>query len=220
VTVIYVLLRVQPISQERATVQVPGELHHEVPLVHEETDSEELVHAQEIVDAAVAEIKSLVTLSDVTVTGRVVVDDKVDDGILRVADETRTDIIVMGTRGLSALRGAIMGSVSHALIEKASCPVLIVIRSLILRDRGKKSEAVNPKKTPTYRSDKTFRSIVGAHPCGRPARMVVEYKEQVKRLVLDEQVFVRFTMKGRYLDLKTYWGVTQYLETLLGERFR
>jgi len=50
--------------------------------------------------------------------------------------------------------------------------------------------------------------------------MEVEYKEQVKRLVLDEQVFVRFTMKGRYLDLKTYWGVTPYLETLLGERFR
>ena len=126
VKVIYVHLRVHPISQERATVQVPGEPHHEVPLVHEETDSEELVHAQEIVDAAVAEIKSLVTSPDVTVTGRVVVDDRVDDGILKVADETRTDIIVMGTRGLSALRGAIMGSVSHALIEKASCPVLIV----------------------------------------------------------------------------------------------
>ena len=27
--------------------------------------------------------------------------------------------------------------------------------------------------------------------------MAVEYKEQVKRLVLDEQVFVRLTMKGQ-----------------------
>ena len=126
VTVIYVHLRIQPISQERASVQVSGEPHHEVSPVHDETDSEELVHAQEIVDAAVAEIKSLATSPDVTVTGRVVVDNRVDEGILKVAAETNADIIVMGTRGLSALRGAIMGSVSHALIEKASCPVLIV----------------------------------------------------------------------------------------------
>jgi len=126
VTVIYVHLRVHPVTQERATVEVPGEPHHEVPMVHDETHSEELVHAQEIVDAAVAEIKNLVTSPDVTVTGRVVVDNRVDEGILKVAGETSADIIVVGTRGLSALRGAIMGSVSHALIEKASCPVLIV----------------------------------------------------------------------------------------------
>jgi nucleotide-binding universal stress UspA family protein len=128
VTVIYVHLRVQPVTQERATVEVPGEPRHDVPLapVHEETDSEELVHAQEIVDAAVAEIKSLVSSPDVTVSGRLVVADRVDDGILKVAEETKADIIVMGTRGLSTLRGAIMGSASHAMIEKAHCPVLIV----------------------------------------------------------------------------------------------
>jgi nucleotide-binding universal stress UspA family protein len=126
VTVLCVHLRVQPISQERASVQVPGEPRHEVPLIHDETNAEELVHAQEIVDRAVAEIKSLVTSPDVTVTGRVVVDDRIDEGILKVADEIKADIIVMGTRGLSTLRGAIMGSVSHALIEKATCPVLIV----------------------------------------------------------------------------------------------
>ena len=126
VTVIYVHLRVHPATQERANVEVPGEPRHEVPLAPVETHPDELVHAQEIVDAAVAEIKSLVTSPDVTVNGRVIVDNRVDDGILKVADETKADIIVMGTRGLSTLRGAIMGSVSHALIEKATCPVLIV----------------------------------------------------------------------------------------------
>jgi nucleotide-binding universal stress UspA family protein len=74
----------------------------------------------------VAEIKSLVTSPDVTVSGQVVVDKRVDDGILQAADEVKADIIVVGTRGLSALKGAIMGSVSHALIEKAHCPVLVV----------------------------------------------------------------------------------------------
>jgi nucleotide-binding universal stress UspA family protein len=128
VTVVYVHLRVRPVVQEHATVEVPGEPRHDVPMapVHDETDSDELVHAQEIVDAAVAVIKGLVTSPDVMVSGRVVVDDRVDDGILKVAEETKADIIVMGTRGLSTLRGAIMGSVSHAMIEKAQCPVLIV----------------------------------------------------------------------------------------------
>ena len=126
VTVIYVHLRVQPGSLGGVTVQVPGQPLQAVPPLQDETDAEELVHAQEIVDRAVAEIKSLVTSPDVTVTGSVVVDNRIDDGILKVADEIKADIIVMGTRGLSTLRGAIMGSVSHALIEKAHCPVLIV----------------------------------------------------------------------------------------------
>lgn len=128
VMVVYVHLRVHPVVQKHATVEVPGEPRHDVPMapVHDETDSDELVHAQEIIDAAVAVIKGLVTSPDVMVSGRVVVDDRVDDGILKVAEETKADIIVMGTRGLSTLRGAIMGSVSHAMIEKAQCPVLIV----------------------------------------------------------------------------------------------
>jgi nucleotide-binding universal stress UspA family protein len=126
VSVIYVHLRMQTASQGGASVQVPVQpLQEESPL-HVETGDDELMHAQEIVDHAVSEIKSLVTSPDVTVTGRVVVDNRVDDGVLKVADETKADIIVMGTRGLSTLRGAIMGSVSHALIEKATCPVLIV----------------------------------------------------------------------------------------------
>ena len=35
--------------------------------------------------------------------------------------------------------------------------------------------------------------------------MVVEYKEQVKRLALDEQIFVRLTMKGQSQDAGTSW---------------
>jgi nucleotide-binding universal stress UspA family protein len=124
VTVVYVHLHVPPTAHQDASGLEP-EQQKAQPL-HEGPDNEELVHAREIVDRAVAEIKSLVTSPDVTVTGRVMVDDRVDNGVLRVADEISADIIVMGTRGLSTLQGAIMGSVSHALIEKATCPVLIV----------------------------------------------------------------------------------------------
>jgi nucleotide-binding universal stress UspA family protein len=126
VTVVYVHLQVPPTAHLGASVLEPEQPLQEVRMLYDEPDGEELVHAREIVDRAVAMIRSLVTSPDVTVSGRVVVDSRVDQGILRVADEIKADIIVMGTRGLSLLRGAIMGSVSHALIEKATCPILIV----------------------------------------------------------------------------------------------
>lgn len=127
VTVVYVHLLTPGVTHSGASVLEPGQSptqEHPAPL--SEPGREELVHAQAIVDHAVAEIRTLVTSPDVTVSGRVVVNNRVDQGILKVADEIKADIIVVGTRGLSPLRGAIMGSVSHALIEKAACPILIV----------------------------------------------------------------------------------------------
>jgi nucleotide-binding universal stress UspA family protein len=127
VTVVYVHLLAPRVAHSGASVLEPGQSptqEHPEPL--SEPSREELMHAQAIVDHAVAEIRTLVTSPDVTVSGRVVVNNRVDQGILKVADEIKADIIVVGTRGLSPLRGAIMGSVSHALIEKAACPILIV----------------------------------------------------------------------------------------------
>jgi nucleotide-binding universal stress UspA family protein len=126
VTVVYVHLQVPSATHQGVSLPESGQRAQAVQPLNEEPDNEELVHAREIVDRAVAEIKSLVTSPDVTVAGRVVVDDRIENGILRVAGELNADIIVLGTRGLSTLRGAIMGSVSHAMIEKATCPVLIV----------------------------------------------------------------------------------------------
>ena len=126
VTVVFVHLHVPPATHMSLSTPESGQQVETVQPLYEEPGEEELTQAREIVDRAVAEIKSLVTSPDVTVAGRVVVDDRVDNGILRVAGEISADIIVLGTRGLSTLRGAIMGSVSHAMIEKATCPVLIV----------------------------------------------------------------------------------------------
>jgi nucleotide-binding universal stress UspA family protein len=126
VTVVYVHLRVpthMPLSMSVLTPEIPLE---QASLLAEESRPDELAQAQAIVDRAVAEIRSLVTSPDVTVAGRVVEHNRVDEGVLQAAEETHADIIVVGTRGRSLLRSAIMGSVSHSLIEKASCPVLIV----------------------------------------------------------------------------------------------
>jgi nucleotide-binding universal stress UspA family protein len=128
VTVIYVHLLVThtPLGVSTLTPENPLQMSPVASQVETAAASEELVQAQAIVDRAVAEIRGLVTSPDVTVSGRVVEHTRVDEGILQAAQETQADIIVVGTRGLSALRGAIMGSVSHSLIEKATCPVLVV----------------------------------------------------------------------------------------------
>ena len=125
VTVVHVYLQVPSTHIGMAVLQ-PEQPFEEMGSLSHEMSADEQAHAQEIVEHAVELIRSLVTSPDVNVSGQVVVDTRIDDGILKVADETQADIIVVGTRGLSTLRGAIMGSVSHALIEKAHCPVLVV----------------------------------------------------------------------------------------------
>ena len=44
--------------------------------------------------------------------------------ILEEAEKTKADLIVLGSRGLGAVKGLLLGSVSAAVIQKAPCPVL------------------------------------------------------------------------------------------------
>lgn len=46
--------------------------------------------------------------------------------ILHVAETERYDVIVVGSRGYGQLAGWLLGSVSHAVAQRAHCPVLIV----------------------------------------------------------------------------------------------
>jgi nucleotide-binding universal stress UspA family protein len=46
------------------------------------------------------------------------------DMILRAAEETHSDVIVMGTHGRTALMRLLLGSVAEGVIRKAPCPVL------------------------------------------------------------------------------------------------
>jgi nucleotide-binding universal stress UspA family protein len=48
------------------------------------------------------------------------------NAILDVADKKQADIIIMGSRGLSPLRGFVTGSVSHKVAQRANCSVLTV----------------------------------------------------------------------------------------------
>jgi len=46
--------------------------------------------------------------------------------ILWVADETRADLIVMGSHGRTGLQRLVLGSVAEQVIRKAHCPVVTV----------------------------------------------------------------------------------------------
>jgi len=46
--------------------------------------------------------------------------------IVKVAEETRCDLIVLSTHGRSGLRRVLMGSVAEHVLRIASCPVLVL----------------------------------------------------------------------------------------------
>ena len=46
--------------------------------------------------------------------------------ILNYEESLDADLIVMGSRGLSFVKGVLLGSVSQYIIERANCPVLVV----------------------------------------------------------------------------------------------
>lgn len=46
--------------------------------------------------------------------------------IVQYAAKHRIDLIVIGSRGLNALQEFVLGSVSHKVVKRAGCPVLVV----------------------------------------------------------------------------------------------
>ena len=70
------------------------------------------------------------------------------DMILRAAEETHSDMIVMGTHGRTALARLLLGSVAEAVLRKAPCPVLtakpVLDGKRLLRRAKRKRRPVSP----------------------------------------------------------------------------
>jgi len=46
--------------------------------------------------------------------------------VIELAKKEQADLLILGTRGLGALKGVLMGSVSQKIVQGAPCPVMIV----------------------------------------------------------------------------------------------
>ena len=58
------------------------------------------------------------------------------DAILSEADEVGARLIVLGTRGLTGIKSVLMGSVSHAVLQHADRPVIVVPSPDVARERA------------------------------------------------------------------------------------
>jgi nucleotide-binding universal stress UspA family protein len=56
----------------------------------------------------------------------VIVEQAPAEGLVKLADERDARVIVVGTRGESPIRGALLGSTPHKLLQVANRPVLVV----------------------------------------------------------------------------------------------
>lgn len=54
------------------------------------------------------------------------IEGSIAETILAVANARKSDVIVMGSRGLGRIEGALLGSNSQKVVSHAPCPVLIV----------------------------------------------------------------------------------------------
>lgn len=116
---------------------VPLYLSSTEPWAPTEMPEGEVKFYRGLVDAGVARAQSdgVAGVSGVCLEGHVV------DEIVAYLEANPTDLLVLGSRGLSAAKRLLLGSISDAVSHHVSCPVLIV--------RGLPPGAVPPGRSTT-----------------------------------------------------------------------
>ena len=109
------ILYVMALSQQLPLApQISG---HKIPLY---TVAKPEEFAKTIIDAAVASMPETVPIkTHVEIGAPTIV-------IKEFAEQHKVDMIVIGSRGLGAISGLILGSVSGYVVHQATCPVLVV----------------------------------------------------------------------------------------------
>ena len=76
--------------------------------------------------AAAALAEQGAALVDISTAVALRSDDSIWERILEYADSCDAGVIVVGSRGLSGIKSAVLGSVSHGLVNNSRRPVLVV----------------------------------------------------------------------------------------------
>lgn len=82
---------------------------------------------QNTAEGAVRQALAELQRAGIRATGRVVAGESAET-IVKQANEIGANMIIMGRRHLSSFNRLLKGSVSAAVIERASCPVLVDVR--------------------------------------------------------------------------------------------
>jgi len=93
------------------------------PARFEETAAAQKREAKRVLDT---EVKRLEDAGAAVAEARLETDERPDRAIVRLAEELGAGLLVVGSRGLGGLRGALMGSVSDSAVHHAHCPVMVV----------------------------------------------------------------------------------------------
>jgi nucleotide-binding universal stress UspA family protein len=84
-------------------------------IAHRTMEAQEILqNAQKVIGSVPAEINTEV------------IEGSIAEAIIDVACVRKSDLIVMGSRGLGRLAGAVLGSNSQKVVSHAPCPVLVV----------------------------------------------------------------------------------------------
>jgi nucleotide-binding universal stress UspA family protein len=90
---------------------------------YQEKLSEQMAHARAALDRA----QGLVAQEEVEAEEEIL-EGSAADRVVELARDRNAPVIVVGSRGLGAVAGALLGSVSSAIIHRADRPVLVVPR--------------------------------------------------------------------------------------------
>jgi nucleotide-binding universal stress UspA family protein len=88
-------------------------------------EQESQSRAAAIVDAACKDLGEAGVKARASVRRSLAGSGRIAQEIIEAADEEEADLIVMGSRGVSNLRGLLLGSVAHKILQLSSQPVLI-----------------------------------------------------------------------------------------------
>jgi nucleotide-binding universal stress UspA family protein len=105
---------------------------HEVVLASATVDDDSPEAASRLVDEVVEELRQAGVAAEGSVRSTTAGPAR---AILEHARDLDATLIVLGSRGLGALGGLLLGSVAHKIIQLSSCPVLVVRDKQSLDDR-------------------------------------------------------------------------------------
>ncbi|WP_394121896.1 universal stress protein [Planococcus donghaensis] len=91
----------------------------------------EVLHSGSSVELDLKRRKKLQPIEEALATGKInykleILHGTPGPAIVEYTNKEKFDVLVIGSRGLNSLQEMVLGSVSHKVVKRANCPVLIV----------------------------------------------------------------------------------------------